>query len=188
MKDFVEDPDVIRDSNLRDALRGATSGPHLRLDAELSRLDLSKTQDRRVFCEVQRRGFSRLGDACGWQASEATPALHDTMRALAQDLGPEPSVGPGRDLPLHGDAVAYLLLGSQLGTAVLRRALPEPATCGFFALPGDRIAWRAFCQRLSALPSRCPEAQRVLRDAIRAFSIFEHEARAVLAAPADGAS
>lgn len=187
MKDFVDDPDAIRDCNLRDALRSATSAPHLRLDAQLSRLDLSRQEDRRVFCLVQRRGFSRLAEACGWQAAEASPALRDTLRALDEDLGPQEPQGPGLDLPLHGDAVAYLLLGSQLGTAVLRRALPEPPERGFFALPGDRIAWRAFCLRLAAQPARCPQAQRVLRDAIRAFSIFEHEARVALTAPADGA-
>lgn len=187
MKDIVDDREVLRDSNLRDALRNATSGPHQRLDVELSRLDLADDQDRRAFCMVQRRGFSRLAEACGWDAAEATTALRDTLEALDDDLGSAPASGPGLDLPLHRDAVAYLMLGSQLGTAVLRRRLPEPPLRGFFALTGDRGAWRAFCQRLATQPVDGPEAQRVLRDAIRAFSIFEHEARALLSAPADGA-
>lgn len=188
MKDVMDDPDTIRDSNLRDALRSATATPHMRLDAELSRLDLANVDDRRAFCLVQRRGFSRLAEACRWQAGEATPALRDTLRALDEDLGPEMPHGPGLDLPLHGDAVAYLLLGSQLGAAVLRRTLPEPPKGGYFALPGDRIAWRAFCLRLGARPAGDSQAQRVLRDAIRAFSIFEHEAREALPATANGAA
>lgn len=188
MKDFVDDPDVIRDCNLRDALRSATSGPHHRLDSALSLLDLSRPADRLAFCLVQRRGFARLAAACGGEAAEASAALLDTLMALDQDLGPAPAQGPGLDLPLHADAVAYLVLGSQLGATVLRRSLPEPPDHGYFALAPDKTSWRAFCLRLSACPSRSSEAQRVLRDAIRAFSIFEHEARAVLAAPADGAS
>lgn len=187
MKDFVDAPGLVRDCNLRDALRSATAGPHRRLDAQLSRLDLASSDDRRAFCEVQRRGFTRLGAACGWDAAEAATALRDTLKALDEDLGPQPLPGPGLDLPLHGDAVAYLLLGSQLGTAVLRRTLPEPPTRGFFALTGDRVAWRAFCLRLGAQPDDSAESRRVLRDAIRAFSIFEHETRAVLSAPVDGA-
>lgn len=187
MKDFVDVPEVLREANLRDALRSATAGPHQRLDAELSRLDLSDKHDRRAFCDVQRRGFTRLAEACGWDAAEASTALRATLAALDDDLGPASSPGPGLDLPLHGDAVAYLLLGSQLGVSVLRRALPEPPVRGFFALAGDRVAWRAFCLRLGARPATDSEAQRVLRDAIRGFSIFEHEARAVLTAPANGA-
>ncbi|WP_194134277.1 hypothetical protein [Salipiger mangrovisoli] len=187
MKDIVDDPEVIRECSLRDALRSATSGPHQRLDMELSRLDLAKAGDLRAFCEVQRRGFSRLGEACGWDAAEASIALRDTLQALEHDLGPQALPGPGLDLPLHSDAVAYLVLGSQLGTAVLRRSLPEAPQDGFFALPGDRAAWRAFCLRLGMQTDDSPEAQRVLRDAIRAFSIFEHEARAILSAATDGA-
>ncbi|ANT61048.1 hypothetical protein AYJ57_12135 [Salipiger sp. CCB-MM3] len=189
MKDLLDDPDVIRDSNLRDALRSATSAPHARLDGQLAGLDLTDPRARRDFCDVQRRGFSRLGEACHWHAAEASDALIATLRALDVDLGrPLERSGPGRDLPLHSDAVAYLLLGSQLGAAMLRRSMPEPPERGYFALPPARGAWRALCQRLSAQPARCPEAQRVLRDAIRAFSIFEYEARAVLTAPTAGAT
>ena len=170
---------TLTEPTLRDALRHQTSEEHAQLDRALSRLDLRDPEQRRAFCAIQAHGFYLMGTACNWQAAEATPVLRNALSALEHDITPAqramtvypPLAVPG--LTLHPDAVAYLVLGSQLGATVLRRALPEDAQTGFFGMKADTALWRQFCQRMSTQPTDSPLARRVIADARTAFGLFD---------------
>lgn len=163
-------------TSLRDALRDATAAAHARLDECLAALDLTIPPDRKSFCTIQLRGFSRLGEACGWQAGEATPALTRVVQALERECGAGAPTVP-LDEAMHPDAVAYVTLGSQLGTAAMRLSLPEDERTGLFGLAPDKAAWRDFRLRMDKKSPHGPEAERIIADAARAFAIFQAEAQ-----------
>ena len=167
------------EQSLRDALRHQTAKTHELLDQALSRLDLRDSTQRQEFCAIQAHGFHLMGQACNWQAAEATPILRRAIDALEQDISPARramTVYPPHPIPgltLQPDAVAYLVLGSQLGATVLRRALPEDQQTGFFGLRAETTLWRQFCQRLADQPADTPHARRVISDARTAFGLFD---------------
>ncbi|MWD26381.1 hypothetical protein E0K89_002710 [Aquicoccus sp. SCR17] len=161
------------EGDLRTQLRSFTRDSHERLDARLARYDLTDPEDRQRFCAIQYRGFSDLGDACGWDAAEATSALRDIHAALAVELGlPVSRSSDPSTRPLHPDAVAYVTLGSQLGTEAMKRAMPEEQRRGAFGLAPDSDAWRAFRTRIAEDPGDEASRQRILDDARAAFDIF----------------
>ena len=161
--------------DFREDLRSSTSAAHTRLDTALSRFDLSVPTGRRAFSRVQLRGFTRLSDACDDHAAEGTQALRDTLAALTDEASEDVSASVGATKRLHPDAVAYVTLGSQLGTSVLRKGLAEEERNGLFGLTPDKAAWRAFCQRMRDTPPDDATAAQVREDAIRAFDIFYEE-------------
>ena len=165
---------------LRAALRSQTRPAHEALDNRISPLNLLIAERREAFCRVHRLGFATLGRACDGNASEATPSLHRIMATLDEALANVPADAPLPAPILHPDAVAYLVLGSQMGTEMMRRGLPEDQQTGYFGQDPDMTAWRAFCARMGAMDSTTPEAQRILSDANRAFAIFTAAADSIL--------
>ncbi|WP_370208600.1 hypothetical protein [Pararhodobacter marinus] len=146
----------------------------------ISPLNLLIAERRDAFCRIHRLGFSTLRAACGGQAAEATGALRRILTALDEGLS---DTAPDAPLPaprLHPDAVAYLVLGSQMGTEMMRRGLPEDQQTGYFGQEPDMAAWRAFCKRMGGIDSTTPEAARILSDANRAFAIFAAAADRIL--------
>lgn len=180
MPQHIDEPDRSGGTDFRTRLRETTKQAHALLDERLSVLDLATPEDRRAFCRIQLKGFRRLGAACDWQAAEATDALRSIVDALETEEGEDRPVAPvtgPRDAPLDADAVAYVTLGSQLGTAMLRRQIPEDARTGLFAVPQDTSGWRGFCDRITRTPPDPDRAARIERDATRAFEIFLAETR-----------
>lgn len=107
--------------------------------------------------------------------------LPQMIAALEGDLGPAASGLPEIALPRPLDtlAVAYLVLGSRLGTEVLarrvsslNRPLPE-----YFRQPVPGAAWRMFRDRLDAMASDDAQASRIAADAALGFEIFTAAAR-----------
>lgn len=157
---------------LRDALRETTAEPHRALDALLSTLNLLKPERRAAFCRIQLLGFATLRAACDGHAAEATDVLQRQIEALEAETGLRaPDIAPA-SMRFHPDAVAYVTLGAQLGTAMMRRALPEQDQTGYFGLEPDMHAWRAFCDRMRAIPRDTPQAAAILWDAYAVFTVF----------------
>jgi heme oxygenase len=107
------------------------------------------------------------------------------LARLDRDLpGPGPALPAFQGAALDPLAVDYLVLGSRLGTEVLRRhladaapALPMPA---YFRAPPATAEWRALCQHLDQINPESDRAARILFDAGRGFGIFTAAAQAVL--------
>ena len=190
MLDKTQDPTApetgLRCESLRDALRTHTDADHRALDARLSTLNLLIPERRLSFCQVQLIGFRRLQAACGGEAAEASAVLARLIAALEAECAADPmGEPPATPLVLHPDAVAYVTLGAQLGTAMMRRALPDDQQTGYFALEPDMGAWRAFCDRMGARDPLSGDALPLLRDAGRAFEVFLAAAEIVLGAPVE---
>lgn len=167
-----------RPETLRDRLRADTSTLHRQLDDRLATLDLTQPQRRRAFCLIQLHGFAALGTACDWQAAEATEVLKRQMEALRAETGETPieMVIPR----LHADAVAYVALGSQLGTEMMRRGLDEAQQTGYFGQTPDMTAWRNFCDRMRDTDPTSAEGLTIRGNACTAFAVFLAAADRVL--------
>ena len=101
----------------------------------------------------------------------------DRIRALG---GPDTADVGDAGQPLDPDAVAYVVLGSQLGMTVLRRHLTPEECTGIFQNEPDIAAWKRLATRLSSLPADTDTARRTIADAHRAFEMFHAAAVEIL--------
>ena len=96
-------------------------------------------------------------------------AAHAPVRAVRPLAGLDPL------------AVDYLILGSRLGTEVLRRqllgTLPPAAIPAYFQLTPQPDLWRAHCAALDAIDPASARAARIVADTNAAFSLFLQAAR-----------
>lgn len=162
------------DDDFKDALRRATARSHERLDDTLRQLNLRTAEGRYSFSRIHLGAYSQIGAACGWMAAEASELLRQTHERLQREIGPSPTLVPA-EAPLLGDSIAYTLLGSQLGLAVLRKSLAPDERTGVFAHEPDIAAWKRFVTRMTDHPPRQPLRARIISDAQRAFAVFQSE-------------
>ncbi|MEI4472629.1 hypothetical protein [Frigidibacter sp. MR17.24] len=162
-------------------LQRDTRAAHDRLDAALARIDLGSASGLAAFLQVQAEGFAMLRAGLGDGAGDPglAPGLSDLLdemtAALAADVGPV--ARPAQVPPLSPDAVAYVTLGSRLGTrALAQRWAAGVAGSRYFALPSRGAEWRDLVARLSARPATGPAADRVTADALTCFSLFDEAA------------
>lgn len=110
-----------------------------------------------------------------------TAVLDDLIARLERDLGPAGATlpAPASGAAISADAVAYLVLGSRLGTELIKRhlaahliALPH----AFRAAPSG-TTWRAFGARIDAYDPGGRALNTLIRDARRGFSFFREAAR-----------
>lgn len=162
----------------RFALRAATSGVHDRLDARLSRFDLSHPVDYGAFLRAQAGAFFPAEDAldaagaaavvADWPERRRSAALRADLAAL--DL-PEPA--PVAIPPLASPAAVlgalYVLEGSRLGGAMLVRTVPDSLPKSFMT-PGNPAAWRAF---VTVLDQRLSSQADIEIATLAATSVFE---------------
>lgn len=113
-------------------------------------------------------------------ATAMITALQADRRALGDDA-PLPPLAALAVTP-HPVAVAYILLGSRLGTQVLRRDWAQSADTQvqgagrYFALPPLTAEWRRLVADLDARPVLGPDAQQILSDAEAIFDLFARSA------------
>ncbi|HVG48091.1 MAG TPA: hypothetical protein VM899_08155 [Rubellimicrobium sp.] len=162
---------------LRDRLRADTAARHGCVDRAYSSLDITKPGDFRTFLLAHLQVLDALRCAPGHQAAAAEDLRSRMMLALRADLrelDSHPRAGPaGR--PLDPTAVHYLLLGSSLGTQVLRRRWLQ-ATSPVVAAAGRYLnlgvppgAWRHLCDQLAGCAAVNAEADRTVGDTIEIF-------------------
>lgn len=165
---------------LRRRLREDTSPAHQRVDTVLSQYDLADPMDLATFLQIHFVVFDRLSGSAGRTAA----VFGDLLAALRADLIilDMPLADLHDPVDLHPIAVDYVVLGSRLGTQVLRKfwqksenALARRAD-QYFGLPNDPAAWQQFCKDLDARPDTGPEADRVVADTDVIFDLFLDEA------------
>ncbi|ONG55704.1 hypothetical protein BKE38_08900 [Pseudoroseomonas deserti] len=170
---------------LRWRLRAATGPLHAEADALGSAHDLGAPAGHAAFLRAHARALpgleaaigAALGDAAWlrWQERRRLPALQADLAALGEPApAPLPATLPGADAEAEALGAAYVLEGSRLGNAMLRRGLPETAPAAYLAhQPGAEAGgWPGFLAGLeAALPdqARWPAAEAGARTAFETF-------------------
>ena len=182
-------------TSLRRRLRTDLADRHARLDAGFSRFDLTTRAGLTGFLAAHRAAFAAIDPAPG--GLTGGPLLARMIAALDTDLD-RLGQGPGPDLPVlrlrRPMAQDYVLLGSRLGSQLLRRrwaAASDPdlrAAGAYLSLPAMTGDWQAFCTRTQALPGFGAVADETVCEAGRLFDLFlsagQGAARVALAADA----
>jgi hypothetical protein len=94
--------------------------------------------------------------------------------------------------PVRPLAVDYVVLGSRLGTRVLRRtwlAGKDPRVLAanlYFSQPEHTDLWRTLCGGLSQMPGNDPAAQVVLDDVKALFALFVESFEITAGVPSNG--
>lgn len=166
-------------------LRRATGEAHDRVDALFSGLNLADPADYRTFLEAQAE--AHLAVEAGLDHAGAEAIMPDWPRrrrgeALRGDLEELGAKTPEAD-SLHFDGEAevlggiYVLEGSRLGGAVLKKQLPSGAPRHF--LDGDQEpgAWRKLLEKLEEGLYDSARLEAAAGAAARVFARFEAAAR-----------
>lgn len=166
--------------NLRVHLRNGCVDLHARLDAAVSRADLSEPAGYVRFLGMNACALGALASsgACGKRIGNAT--LASLATAAARDLKAlgtkAPHSGFRRNLsPL---AIDYVVLGSRIGTRVLRRRWLESRdkrvrqADAYFSEPESAHEWKDLCTELSGIAVSDTDSPCILEDARTLFGLF----------------
>lgn len=168
---------------LRKHVRSALQDDHARVDAQFATLDIQSRTGLATFLQTHRAAFDALlmsGSPLDGRIKEAH--LSDIIRAIDADLKalrvpilrlPQPKYA------YDVLAVDHIVLGSRLGTAVLRgKWLMSPdrqvrQARAYFAQPQYKDEWRGHCMHLSSMDAGDAAGQQMIEDARRLFVLFE---------------
>lgn len=167
------------DRSLRQRLRADLAPSHERLDRFFSDLDLSTRAGLTLFLRAHRAAFAAIRPAPGCRTGQ--PLLDRMIAAIDADLDQLDAPAPPRLAPLvlqRSRAQDYVLLGSRLGSQLLRRrwqAASDPclrAAGAYLSLPPLTDRWRAFCDEAGARSAHGTDADAELAEAERLFELF----------------
>lgn len=164
-------------------LRRATASNHERVDRLFSRLDLSDDGDYRRFLAAQAAAHLPVEQAIEEAGAERLLPDWPTRRRasqLRQDLGacdvplPEPVLTPalGSDAKLLG--AVYVLEGSRLGGAILKRSVGVHMPRAFLGAPHAAGAWKKLLAELDVRlhePAQVEEASDIARQVFDCFEV-----------------
>ena len=167
-------------TDFRWVLRQRTQDRHDRLDALVSRLDLTQAADLVSFFRMHLAAFDAM--ARHWE----TDGLTEMREAMAADLSQLSGVR-APDLALasfHPMAGRYILAGSRMGTVLLERRWseakdPRVRQAGrYFGLPRKAEDWQGVREALRVVPVGSLEAEEIVSDTRTLFDGFERACRA----------
>ena len=165
--------------SLRDRLRQETTEDHDRVDALFGTLDLKAPHPLGQFLAAHRAGFAAMHNAMPDETGfVGRDMLSEMIAAIDTDLTvlntPAPVLATA---PFSFEALDHIVLGSRLGTAVLKRewsASNDPLVTRashYFSLPGRGDLWRA---HTDALKERAPETgDHIVEDVRQLYRLFE---------------
>lgn len=169
------------DASLRQALKDRTSDSHARVDRLLSSFDIRTPVGLRQFLEVHHSCFVRMRAAAQPQGL-ARLGLHEMAQRIETDLaflGTQPPAPSAEGIgAIHPMALDYVVEGSRLGSAVLKRrwaTSPDPTVqqaCAYFSMEPVKGRWRAVCLALSRIKADSALATRIVADANTLFELF----------------
>ena len=166
-------------TSLRDRLRTDMAPKHERVDRSCSFLDLAQPDGLRTFLRAQLSVLLSVRCRPGHHATAVQDLGSRMAAALETDLHDLDGcpVAPVGECRLNATAMFYMLLGSGLGTRVLRRRWleatdPAVTTAGrYLGLLPPHGAWRHLCEELAERPAEGADADRIVRDAGRLFDL-----------------
>ncbi len=162
-------------------LKAATADAHRRLDDLMSSHDLGHAASYEAFLSIHHGALSILVLHCG---AHDRPEFEDLLACLRADLGTMPatrsadvvrSKPPG---PAESLGVAYVLRGSRLGAAFLRKRVGTGLPARYLNQPSSE-SWPAFLERLEAQTSAADndDIEAIVSAARHAFDVFLAAAR-----------
>ena len=163
-------------------LRAATRDAHDRVDALFASLDLADRDDYAAFLAAQARAYLPLEEALtaagaanhveDWDATRRGQLLLSDLT----DLGvakPDPVAPP----PLNDDAeligALYVLEGSRLGGAMLRKSVPDTLPSRFLSARPPSGHWKRVIALLERKLYSSARLEAATAGALRAFALFE---------------
>lgn len=158
-------------------LREQTGAAHDALDQLFAPFQRDPATHLNHFLAVQLAGFSALLTSCPDCDAHVAEMLRNAKGALVQDVADRGCYVPQlpASLALHPMAVAYLAIGSRLGTEVLRRRLTDAGIAPmprYFTPEPYQSDWRQLCATLRATPADGALADRVVQDVLTGFNLF----------------
>ena len=170
---------MLSDVNLRTRLRVGTRKEHEALDAKLAGLDLKSPDGLSRFLQVQAAALPRIRISDG--VARSADLADDLLAGLRLDLAvlgvPELPEGPA--VEVHALAMDYVVLGSRLGTAVLRKTwavadnpLVQRAS-RYFEAPARPDLWRTFCVETGQMEANGAQADRMVDDVRALFRLYD---------------
>lgn len=165
---------------LRDKLRLETAPHHEAVDRAFSDLDLCQRTGLARFLVANLASLRAIGCGQGQDAQQAELLRDEMITALEADLK-ELGVAPDRirsTVRFEPTAVLYVLLGSRLGTQVLRRrwlgatdrAVLEAGR--YFGLPQRKADWHNLCMRLTQTSAQSSGTDGIVRDVQGLFNLY----------------
>lgn len=166
----------------RTALRAATAAEHERVDSLLSRFDLTERAGCRLFLLAQAAAFlpveAALDEAGAerlvpdWPQRRRSEALHADLAALGAEP-PTPALAIRFDTDEAVLGAVYVLEGSRLGGAMLKRALPPDFPRSFLDAPLPKGSWRNLLDNLDRFLYRDDQIELAAASARAVFGGFE---------------
>jgi heme oxygenase (biliverdin-IX-beta and delta-forming) len=167
------------------SLRAATAADHEQVDRLFSSLDFAVAADYRRFLLAQAAAFlpvERALDEAG--AASLLPDWTERRRGslLIADLEeldaspPEPLACPALDSAGIWGAL-YVIEGSRLGGALLKRGLPPAAPRRFLAAPQNKGSWRNLLRLIDQHLIEPQDIETGSAAARMVFSLFERAGR-----------
>ena len=175
---------------VRAALRAATADCHKRVDTAFSRFDLATEDGYRRFLLAQAQAFLPIEAALDEAGAETVlPNWPERRRGdlLRADLAaldvtaPEPFAGlpiVSGKAPMLG--AIYVLEGSRLGGAVLKKTVPGHFPRRFLEARQAAGSWRLFLRTLDDFLTRPGDLDAAIKAAKEIFARFEGAADAHL--------
>jgi heme oxygenase len=167
----------------RAALRAATAEDHERVDRMFSCLNLGSEADYRLFLTAQAAAHLPIEDALEIAGVAALVADWPERRrgqlllADLTELGVTPPAAvPSPEFPTEAAILgaAYVLEGSRLGGAFLKRSLAPDAPRRFLCAPQEAGAWRKLLAKLDESlydPARVEGACEAAKQVFKRFEI-----------------
>jgi heme oxygenase (biliverdin-IX-beta and delta-forming) len=175
-------PRAARPISVREALRTATTPDHERIDSLYTRFDLSNPTHYKDFLRAQASAHIPVEnalDAAGaalvltdWHARKRASLLRDDLAETgAENFVPLP---PPRftSVPALLGAV-YVVEGSRLGGAVLKRSLPPGAPARFLGAAPGPGSWRKLLAILEESVREPEHISAAIASARSVFRLFE---------------
>jgi heme oxygenase len=160
------------------ALRTATWNDHASIDRMLLPFDLNRTEDYRIFLNIHFTALAALRAAWRLQDRDDFERMTRCVQSDLESLRCTPSTTPciphESSNPPKGLGIAYVVRGSRLGAAVLRRRVAREFPTSYLDFV-PALSWTAFLLELESIaddPAARDEATLAARSA---FNVFARE-------------
>lgn len=166
----------------RRALRGGTHDLHRRVDEIFSRADLSRRDDYAAFLMAQaaalfptEQALERAGAdglVPGWHERKRSELLRADLLALGETV-PLPIATPTFSSAAEAWGGIYVLEGSRLGAALLRRAVAPHFAAAFLGAAAPATGWRRLLRSIDERLTVPADVALATAAARRVFILFE---------------
>ena len=166
----------------RAALRAGTAAEHERVDRLFSGLNFGRADDYRRFLLAQAAAYLPIEaalDAAGaeallddWSSRRRAPLLFADLGEMGL-AAPAPSAAPSFVNPAQMLGAIYVLEGSRLGGALLKRGIGEGLPRRFLDAPQKPGSWRKLLDNMERFLYRSDQLEAAVGAAKSVFQGFE---------------